>query len=480
LNDFDKPWRAALASYQAGQFAEAESLCREIISAGAKGGRPPFLLGMIMGKTGRWREAVEHLRRAESLDPNAPEIPAELGRACNALGEYASAADCFARFVSMRPENADGHFALGNACQQLGENERAVFHYHRALELNPRDSGAWNNLGKALTELLRLEEAVAAFDQALDVRADYPLARRNRAIALLKRGRFEEGWRDFESRRSLAEPRRYPQPMWNGEPVGSLFVHAEQGLGDSIQFVRFLRLARPLAGRIILECQPPLARWFEASRCADAIVAVGQTPPNFDAFIPLLSLPRVFRTTLETIPTDVPYLSPPKGRELPELPAARLKVGFVWAGNPSYGRDHVRSVPLELFLPLLKTPHVSLFSFQVDAAPADVEILRGLPNVVGLAEHIRDMADAAALADQMDLVITVDTAMAHVAGALGKRVWTLLPHASDWRWLMERTDTPWYPTMRLFRQPRRGAWDEVVSAVRGELEQFRDRAAVRG
>ena len=335
----------AIENYKHQRYAEAENLCRQLTADPSPASRPCFLLGLVLGKTHRWPEAAQWLERAAELDPAAPEVWSELGRAANAQGDHARAAGCFQRFIELKPANADGYFCLGNALQRLGRHDDAVALYGKAVELNAGDSAAWNNLGRALTELNRLPEAIAAFDRALALQPDSALTRRNRALALLKTGRWQEGWRDYESRRSNLITKPYPQPKWNGGDISgkTLFTHAEQGLGDSIQFVRFVSSARARAGRVILECQKPLKRLFENCRCADVVIAVGEEPPPFDTHVALASLPGIFHVTPETIPGSS-YLQPPPGDQFCLPPGSRLNVGLVWAGNSTYARDAERSL----------------------------------------------------------------------------------------------------------------------------------------
>lgn len=471
MNDSGKnAFARALENYQQQQYAEAEKLCHPLAANPQTTARACLLLGLILGKTERLPEAVQWFARAAELDPAAPEIWSEWGRASNALQDYIRAADCFARFIALRPDNADGYFCLANAYQQAGRYEEAVAMYRQAVERDAGDAASWNNLGKAFSELNQLPEALAAYDRAQALQPDSALTRRNRGIALLKSGRWLEGWPEYEWRRSIATPRLYAQPKWNGEmlPGKTLFIHAEQGLGDSIQFVRFVSQARARVGRMVLECQAPLKRLFKHGNFADEVVAMGSEPPSFNAYVALASLPGIFGVTPENL-ADGQYLSAPPCDDFSDVDEGRLNVGIVWAGNAVYGRDAERSIPIAQFKELLQVGNVAFFSFQ-KTLPAGAELAAG--EMVSLADRMGDFYDTAALVGAMDLVISADTAMAHLAGALGKPVWTLLPFAADWRWLLERSDTPWYRSMRLFRQERRGDWAGVLGEVRAELSRL--------
>jgi hypothetical protein len=254
-------------------------------------------------------------------------------------------------------------------------------------------------------------------------------------------------------------------------PGKTLFVQAEQGLGDSIQFVRFVKLARARVGRVILECQKPLKRLFEQCGCADMVTAVGEQPPPFDAHVALASLPGIFHATPETI-IGKPYLSVRPREVFFKNPGSQIKVGLVWAGNAGYGRDAERSIQFEQLLPILKIKNVAFFSFQTPLPARDEAGLKNHPEIANLENRLNDFLDTAALVAGMDLMISVDTAVAHLAGALGKPVWLLLPFASDWRWLLERSDTVWYQTMRLFRQRNKGDWHSTIWLVKNELEKL--------
>ena len=261
--------------------------------------------------------------------------------------------------------------------------------------------------------------------------------------------------------------------MWRGEPLPgkTLFVFAEQGVGDTIHFVRYLRLARPAVGRIILACHPPLKSLLTHSHCADVVIGQEEAPPPFDRYVPLLHLPGVFNTVLESIPATVPYLVPEGAHPLPAAPAGHLKVGLTWAGNPAFLDDAIRSVPLEQFAGILGLAGVSFFSLQLDV-PAPDEAFFQSSSLINAMAGVKNFEDTANLIQQLDLVISVDTAVAHLAGALGKPVWTLINRSPDWRWLLQRTDSPWYPTMRLFRQPHSGGWQPVLAQVAAELQKL--------
>jgi hypothetical protein len=255
-------------------------------------------------------------------------------------------------------------------------------------------------------------------------------------------------------------------------PEGALLVFAEQGLGDTIQFVRYLSLVRERVGRIILESQGPLRALMEHSGLAHQVIGPGEPPPAHDAYVPLMHLPAIFGTTLATIPAAIPYLKTTAQLLLPAGPAQQLKVGITWAGNRVFRNDALRSMRLQQLSLLLAMPGVRFFSLQKEVADHDQADFRASP-LVPIMEQVKDFADTAAVMEQLDLIISVDTAVAHLAGALGRPVWVLLPDPPDWRWLTDRDDSPWYPTLRLFRQKEREGWDPLIPRVAAALAQFR-------
>ena len=470
--------QAASEAYRSGRYEQAVTIFRELTLATPNCGDALFLFGMALRKLDRFKESEPLLRQAAELMPESPEVLNGLGTVHSAMGDYAQAESCFSQAIKLNPEYADAYYNKGNAYQRMQEFEKAMPCYQQAIKLNPRDHEAWTNLGKMHHELNQLEQAVAAHDRALRISPDFPLGHWNRAIALLMEGRFQEGFRDYEWRwrmgGAIFVPRNYPQPLWKGEPISDqiLFIHAEQGFGDAIQFVRFIRQARRRAAHVILECPPALKRLFEHSECADTLITLGQTPPPFDTYTPLMSLPGLFQTTLETIPRLTPYLKSPSDDSAVMAPANHLKVGLTWAGNATHDHDTLRSIPFKELAPILESPGTAFYSLQLPLSESDEASLRAVHNLVDVSRQLKDFSHTAAVIAQMDLVITVDTAVAHLAGALNIPTWTLLQHAPDWRWFLGRSDTPWYPTMRLFRQSVRGDWKVPIQQITAALKKL--------
>jgi hypothetical protein len=360
--------------------------------------------------------------------------------------------------------------------QEIGQLEQATSAYRRAIALRPNYAEAHNNLGVVLVDSGQLDDAIAAFQGAIRLKPDDGPSHYNLALALLTRGDFQQGWEELEWRwkcKDFPSPRRnFAQGQWDGCPLESrtLLLHTEQGLGDAIQFIRYLPMVRQRGARIIVECQAELQRLFQTIAGECPIVARGQVLPAFDLHCPLLSLPRVYGTNLSNIPNVVPYLSPD-----PALVDAwsqtlgsgdgRLRIGLAWAGKPEFKGDRTRSLNLQQLVPLAAARGVKFYSLQKGAAGQQAKNPPLGLELVDLGPRLNDLADTAAVMSLMDLIITTDTVVPHLAGALGRPVWTLLQRMPDWRWLLGRPDSPWYPTMRLFRQESLGDWDGVITQV---------------
>jgi hypothetical protein len=396
-----------------------------------------FLLAGIKADLGAAADAIHDLRRALVLQPRFPE-------ALNTLG------------VLLR---SNGDLAQAEAC------------YRRAIAQRSNYAPAWNNLANLHVELSRLDEAARCYSKAVTHLPDYAEAHTNRALVWLLQGKFPEGWKEYEWRwrQPGANPRRLPRPEWDGAPLEgkTILLHAEQGAGDTIQFIRYTRLLHRQGASIVLHCQESLQSLLSGMPELSCVISGRSPAPPFDVHAPLMSLPRLCGTTETSIPGEVPYLRPLPGSPVPEplQDRNRFRVGLVWAGNPGHRNDRNRSCPLELFDGLLQTDGVQFFSLQVGHGP-----LLDRP-IVDLAPHLTDYAATAACLAHLDLLITVDTSVAHLAGALGRPVWMLLPTCNDWRWLEQREDTPWYPTMRLFRQCARGDWKTVLERANTQLKE---------
>jgi hypothetical protein len=375
------------------------------------------------------------------------------------------------------PEFTDAYNNLGLAYLSLGRHGEAVDAIRRTLALKPDLAEAHCNLGAVLHAQNRIAEATESYQRALDLDPDLVKAKLNLGMIQLVSGNFTEGWKNYELRWNDAPLHRrdFEQPQWRGEPLNGarILIHAEQGYGDTLQFLRYVPMVRAAGGTVILEVQSRLRRLAAALTGVAQVVCQGDPLPAFDWQCPLLSLPLAFGTTLETIPAQTPYLSiPEEAHEKMDAllwPKDGLRVGLIWNGNPTFLHDRYRfrSIPLPLFRPIFEIAGLHLFSLQVGEATAQLAQAPG--NLIDLSPSVSDMADTAAQIAKLDLVISADTSVPHLAAALGIPTWVLMPYSPDWRWLQEREDCPWYPSMRLFRQSQPGEWEPVMQRVRSAL-----------
>ena len=422
-----------------------------------------------------------------ALNSDYAEAHNNLGTVLQEEGKFNEAVTCYRQTIKLKPDHAMAHCNLGTTLQELGEYEEAVLYCRQAISLNPKLANLHNNLGAILQKQERLEEALSSYDTAIKLNPDYAEAHMNRSFALLLTGNYKEGWPEYEWRLKTKAHRLrdFHKPVWDGSPLNgkSILVHAEQGFGDTIQFVRYLPMVQAQGGNVIFECRQNLIRLLKNCTGINKIIERTPTPSvQYDTHIPILSLPGIFGTTLDSIPSDIPYITIDPG--LIEQWRMRFdhnkdfKVGIVWAGNLHNKKNHIRSCNLTNFAPLLETPGTSFYSLQKGPASAEVNNLPKGLEIITLDTELNDFADTAAAIANLDLVISVDTAVAHLAGAIGKPIWTLLHFSTDWRWLMDREDSPWYPRpnglagragMRLFRQTKHNDWTNVFEKVKQRL-----------
>ncbi len=421
-------------------------------------------------QAGRHDQVLLQSNAALDLRPDDAELHFARGTALNALGQPSKASAAFATALSLQPGHPDSWLNMGNAAADLDDPAAAENMYRAALNLDPSLAEAHASLGYILTEQGRLPEAIAASQAAIALRPDFAEAHWNLAVASLlagdlRRGFAEAAWRKRHPRFRAAFP-ALPGPEWDGSPGQTVLVRAEQGAGDTIQFARYLTLIQQAGCQPVLACAPALVPLLSTVPGALVITNTG-APPPFDAWIDQMSLPRLFGTTLDSIPSPAPYLSADSNR-VPEwqlrLPAG-FRVGLALAGNPSHQADRKRSIPFALAETLTSLPGKVFINLQHGPSARQL----GLPDLTG---WLHDYADTAALIQALDLVVTADTSVAHLAGALGKPVWIMLPHAPDWRWLLNRPTSPWYPSARLFRQPVPGDWPSVLNRIAGLLSRI--------
>jgi tetratricopeptide (TPR) repeat protein len=472
--------------------------------------------GTVLRELNRFADALADFDAAIGLKPDLTEAFNNRGNALKDLERYTEALADYDKAIALKPDNADAYNNRGNLHKEIERSELALADYGKAVALKPDYAEAFYNRGTTLFELRRLDEALADFDKATALKPDYSEALYNRATTLmglgriddalselaqvialepdhanafwnrglcnLMLGRYREGWSDYERRAQtdavLSPWQHCGRPQWTGsrDIAGkTVLLHSEQGHGDTIMAARYVRRVVDLGARVILDV--PVALDALMSEMEDiTVVTQGRAMPDFDLHCPLMSLPLAFETTLDTVPGEVPYLRAPAAhvekwrRRLPD--AGGLKVGINWAGSQDFRYDDERSIGLPRMLPLLTCAGVKFFALPRELRPGDAEMLHEHPHVTPLGQHIDSFADTAAILSQMDLVISSDTSLVHLAGALAKPVWVMLQFVPDWRWMLHRPDIPWYPTARLFRQPSRGDWESVVAAVDRELRSF--------
>lgn len=502
---------------QGGRWADAESLYRQLVQHVPQAGELWHELGIVLWQSGRPQEAAPCIERAIRLEPNVAAYHGNLGVVYRSLkrhsdaiaslkralqlgpvthelhnnlalaykdaGQHDAAVQAIDEALRLQPHYANGHFNRGNVLLDVGRLEEAIASYRQALALEPNDAGAHCKLGVAYYDLGQYDQALEAFDQALQIQPHYPEVRRNRALVWLVRGEYDRAWREFEWRLECEgfNKRVFPQLAWDGSPLAgrTLLVHPEQGLGDTLQFVRYVPLVEEAGGRVLLEVQPALVPLLRASGFERWLVP-GGTSPRFDVHAPLMTLAGYLPDRSGRPVWRGEYLT--ADPTLVDRWRQRLagvscfKVGIVWAGNPDHPHDRFRSIALAEFGPLAAIDGVRLVSLQKGAGLMQLPPLAEQLNILDLGDELDQTSgaflDSAAVMKNLDLVITVDTSLAHLAGGLGVPVWVPLQLSPDWRWLTRGERTPWYPSMRLFRQRAFDVWPPVIAEMVTELRSL--------
>jgi tetratricopeptide (TPR) repeat protein len=441
-----------------------------------------FNLGNALQALERWPEAIDAYRKAQEIGAASPDVLNNLGLALWNAREFAAAAAAHEKALALKPDFAEVHNNLGNDFLALGRYDEAAAAFERAATFRPGYREALCNLGNVFVAQNRTDEAIAAYRRAA-ADTPFPDAEYNEALALLLKGDFTQGLPKYESRwaskSSGLQRRGFTQPRWQGEDIRgrTLLLYSEQGLGDTLQFIRYVPLVARRGAKIVLRVQPPLKTLLASLPNVECVQTSQDELPPFDFHCSLLSLPLIFGTEPGTIPATVPYIEtqPAKVGAWRERLAAsqRPRIGVVCSGNPKHKNDHNRSIPLSAFAPLAALLGGPLHVVQKELKPADLDTIAHRTEFIDLSGQLADFGDTAAVIANLDLIISVDTSVVHLAGALGKPVWTLLPFAPDWRWLLDRADSPWYPTMRLFRQPTPGDWSSVLRRVTSSLQTWK-------
>lgn len=470
----------ACAHHRAGRLAEAEQLYRAVLARDPAHADCLHRLGVLAHQCGDSTSGAALIRHAVVLDDSVAAFHNHLGVVLQAQGRHGEARESYVRALGLAPDLAEAHNNLGNLALDEGDAEQALSHFDEAARLAPELAEISYNRGNTLRALARMGEAEAAYRHAIVLQPDHAEAHVHLGLQLLAAGHFAEGGREYDWRWRLHPPpsplRSFTAPEWQGENLaGTLLIHAEQGLGDTIQFCRFASMARERCAGIAIEVPPPLRRLLSPLESVGRMIARGEALPPVDAHCPLMSLPWRLGVTLEVLSPPTPYLAAEPARvarwqaRLSELcPAGNLRVGIAWQGNPVASIDRGRSIPLSAFAPLATVPGVTLISLQKHHG---LEQLAELPELVTFGEDLDAGPDAfidtAAILHSLDLVIAGDSAVAHLAGALGRPVWLALQAQPEWRW--QAAGTRWYPVMRLFRQSAPGDWPGLFARLTAEL-----------
>lgn len=426
-------------------------------------------------------QAMDACNKAMELSPGRPGVYNNLGFVHERAGRLADAEQAYLKAIELDPNFGTAYRNLAAMYDGMDRVDESITKLERALELMPRDQEGWTNMSSLKRRARDYPGALVAAERAVQINPSHPNAHGNLGLSLLALGQYERGFSEYEWRwrcDNFTTPTRdFSQPMWDGsDPKGrKIFVHSEQGFGDTLQFARYVPLLAAQGATVYFEAVLPLRPLLQKLKGASKVVAGGTRPPDFDLHIPLLSLPRIFKTTLENLPVEVPYIGVDEAKvqqwkeRIDKAAGPGFKVGLVWAGNVK--PDAGRTCPLSKLAPLASVPGVTFVSFQKKENPLSEEAPPAGMKFVDVSADLKDFSETAAAMMNVDLIITIDTASAHLAGALGRPTWTLVPWSGDWRWLNDREDSPWYPTMRLFRQPARGDWDSVAQKLAEELRK---------
>lgn len=467
--------------FHAGRLDDAARVLNEVIAVDPANGEALEGLAYIAANRRDHAVAADYFEQALAVAPRHVPTLHAAAMSHSALGDHARAAELLTRAAQISPQTWQLHYNLGRALGMIDRYADEIAAYQRAIALKPDSVEAHVNLGVALRDMHRFDDALKLFKKAVSLNPNDANARTNRAQTNLLLGVFEYGWREYEWRwRDGGQQHPFGANPWLGDtPVAgkTVLVHAEQGFGDTLQFVRYIDALAAQGARIVLRVQDALLPLLAAYPGIAQAIGEHEAVPPFDLHCPLMSLPLALAKTVRQIPANIPYLQADPARAaqwrqwLETQAKRRPRIGIAWSGRPTHLNDRNRSMRLDDWRPLLAAD-ATFVSLQKEVRDADRETLRQIAKVLDVSEQLGNFADTAALIAELDLVICVDTSVAHLAGALGKPVWVLLPFTPDWRWQLNRADSPWYPTMRLFRQTTRGDWGSVLDSARMALDTF--------
>jgi len=474
--------------FRQGRFREIIRILGDIVSQkGSIDLDLMFLLSVAHYKIKEFDHALFYLKRIENIAPLNKEANYLLALIYEDRNEKEKAIKCYERILLVEPDNDTAHLALAHLYQTLGDTEKAIDHLERYLSIHPNNSNELNTLGTLYLSVGKFDDALDYYNRSIEINPAMALARFNRALIYLLQGDYERGWSEYEWRwktdviKSSIFPykRKIDSPVWSGEDLRGkrILVHDEQGFGDTIQFIRYVPELAKMDAEVLVQCQDALMRLINTISGVTKVLGHTDAPEECDYQITTLGLPLRFRTSLDSIPVNIPYFHLKREdvidiRERLKISDRFVNVGIVWAGRAQHNFDRYRSLGFNDLDFLSNYNRIKLYSLQMDKAKEDI---KGNKKIIDCSILIKDFYDTALIIENLDLVITVDTAVAHLAGALGKPVWILLSYVPDWRWLLNRRDSPWYPTATLFRQSRLGSWTEPLRELRMEIENFLER-----
>jgi tetratricopeptide (TPR) repeat protein len=477
--DLDAHIQIAMTHHRQGQLAQALAMYNELLEMDPHNAQANHLVGLIALQRKAYLQAIEKIEFAITQQPNEATYHLNLGVAFKAIKQHARALNCFQTAIQLAPHLANAHFNLAVVLQATDQLEAALASYQQAIALAPSNASYLSNYGAALQMCNQFDAAIACYDQAMILHPNDHTIRWNKSLALLHQGDFEQGLPMFEARWQrdsfTSAKRSFHAPLWLGQDClqdKRILLHGEQGLGDFLQFCRYVALVAARGAYVILETPPALAALVQPLQGVSELVIAGKALPSYDYHCPLMSLPLACQTRLDSIPPPAQplYARPPAPMQWAALANAsqQTKVGFVWHGNAAQKNDRHRSMPLEVLLSALP-PGKTYVSLQKDITSQEKQTLANTPHVIDMSDAIHDFADTAALCNEMDLVISVCTSVAHLSATLQRPTWILLAHNADWRWLAQRDDSPWYPSAKLYRQTQRQDWSTVTDAIHQDL-----------
>jgi tetratricopeptide (TPR) repeat protein len=437
--------------------------------------------GNILQDLKQFHVALQNYDQAIALNPDYAEVYSNRGNTLNNLKQFHAALQSYEKAISIKPDFAEAYNNRGNVLKDLKLFDAALQSYDQAIAIRPDFAEAYNNRGNVLKDLKLFDAALQSYEKAIAIRPGYGKAHGNLSLCHLEMGNFDKGWEKYEwrweSNETKGDLRKFAQPLWVGAESlhgKSILLHSEQGTGDTLQFCRYAKLVADLGAHVILEVQEYLFSLLANIEGVAVLVSKGSTLPSFDFHCPLLSLPLAFKTDIDSIPVCERYIKSDAGRVAEWQTKLGIiikpRVGLAWSGSTRHKNDVNRSIPLCDFVKLLPSEY-NYLSLQKEVRDADTETLKSHPEILHFGEELKDFADTAALCELVDIIVSVDTSVAHLAGALGKPVWILLPFNPDWRWLRDRNDSPWYPTARLYRQDRVDDWEGVYARVKADLRK---------